>query len=204
MLKQLRRLSLAAFVVLAPSPAPAELAAQAAPQWKVDLAHSEMSFKIRHLMSKVSGTFNDWSGTITGDPKDWSKGTVEIVIQAASIDTRNERRDGHLKSNEFFDVAKFPTLAFKSTKVTVSGTRLTVAGDLTMHGVTKPVVLEGEYTGTTGAGDKQKVGFSFTTKLNRLDYGVTWNRAVEGGGVTLGDEVTIEINVEAVRAAGAA
>jgi len=193
-------------LVLALASLAAPLAAQGAPaaapatgSWKVDLAHSDITFRIRHLVAKVPGTFNQWTAKITGEPPAWTPGAVEVTIDAASIDTRNERRDNDLRSDNFFDVARYPTITFRSTKVEVQGSRLTITGDLTMKGVTKPVVLTGEYTGMMGAGERAKIGFSASTTINRLDWGITWNRAVEGGGVVLGDEVTIDINIEAAR-----
>lgn len=168
--------------------------------YRIDTGHSDVTFRIRHFMSRVSGTFNQWEGTITADPADWTTGTVEVTIQAASIDTRHERRDNDLRSGNFFDVATHPTITFRSTSVTVDGSRLTIAGDLTMRGVTKPVVLEGEFLGRMGEGTaRERIGFAARTRIDRTDFGVTWNRAVEGGGVMLGDDVDIEIAVEAVK-----
>ena len=168
--------------------------------YRIDTGHSDVTFRIRHFMSRVSGTFNQWEGTITADPADWTTGTVEVTIQAASIDTRHERRDNDLRSDNFFDVATHPTITFRSTSVTVDGARLTIAGDLTMRGVTKPVVLEGEFLGRMGEGTaRERIGFAARTRIDRTAFGVTWNRAVEGGGVMLGDEVDIEIAVEAVK-----
>ncbi len=181
---------------------PAPVVAAPAPiVWKIDLAHSDLSFRIRHLVSKVTGTINSWSGSITADPAALGGGSVEFTADMSTIDTRNAKRDEDLKSADFFEVAKYPTVTFKSTKVTANGSNLVVVGDLTMKGVTKPVTLNVEYLGTTGtpAVGKQKIGFHATGKLNRLDYGVTWNRAAEGGGVVLGDEVEIDINIEATR-----
>lgn len=198
----MRRLSALALVALAAAPLAAQGAPAAAPaagSWTIDLAHSDITFRIRHLVAKVPGTFNQWTAKIAGEPPAWAPSAVEVTIDAASIDTRNERRDNDLRSENFFDVAKFPTITFRSTKVEVQGTRLTITGDLTIKGITKPVVLTGEYTGMMGAGARTKVGFSASTTINRLDWGITWNRAVEGGGVVLGDEVTIDINVEAAR-----
>lgn len=168
--------------------------------YRIDTGHSDVTFRIRHFMSRVSGTFNQWEGTITADPADWTTGTVEVTIQAASIDTRHERRDNDLRSDNFFDVATHPTITFRSTSVTVDGSRLTIAGDLTMRGITKPVVLEGEFLGRMGEGTaRERIGFAARTRIDRTDFGVTWNRAVEGGGVMLGDDVDIEIAVEAVK-----
>lgn len=176
-------------------PVPADTAT-----FNIDKGHSELTFRIRHLMGRVSGTFTDWKGTITGDPVAWSGGSTEIVIQTTSIDTRLEKRDTHLRSADFFDAADFPQITFRSTSVAVTGNEVTLTGDLTIRGVTKPVVLAGEFLGTTGDGAKQRVGFHVSGKINRMDYGVAWNRNLETGGVLLGDDVELDISVEAVRA----
>lgn len=176
-------------------PVPADTAT-----FNIDKGHSELTFRIRHLMGRVSGTFTDWKGTITGDPVAWSGGSTEIVIQTTSIDTRLEKRDTHLRSADFFDAADFPQITFRSTSVAVTGNEVTLTGDLTIRGVTMPVVLAGEFLGTTGDGAKQRVGFHVTGKINRMDYGVAWNRNLETGGVLLGDDVELDISVEAVRA----
>ena len=168
--------------------------------YRIDTGHSDVSFRIRHMMSRTSGTFNEWSGSITADPTDWSTGSVDVTIQAASIDTRHPRRDADIRSDNFFDVETWPTITFKSRKVEVSGTALTITGDLTIRDVTRPVVLKGEFLGRSGSGPgKERIGFEASTTINRLDYGVKWNRALEGGGVLLGDEVEITINIEAIR-----
>ena len=169
--------------------------------WTIDTVHSEVSFRIRHLVSKVPGTFTSWHGTIVADPTNWNGGSVDVRIAAGSITTKNEKRDAHLRSADFFAADSFPEITFKSRSVEVTGSAITVAGDLTMRGVTKPVVLTGEFGGITGPPEprKQRIGFSVATKLNRLDYGVKYNRAVEGGGMLLGDDVDITINIEAVR-----
>lgn len=170
--------------------------------WNIDVTHSELTFRIRHFVTRVPGTFGTWKGTITADPANLAGGSVEVEIQAASIDTRNERRDADLRSERFFAVDSFPTISFKSTRVEVNGAALTIAGDLTMRGVTRPVVLTGEYLGTSGPPEprRQRIGFAATARINRLEWGVSWNRVVEGSGVMLGDDVEITINIEAVRA----
>ena len=184
--------------------APAALAAQAAPAaaglptWSIDVAHSEVNFRIRHFMSRVSGTFTDWSGTIQGDPANWSGGSVTATINVASVDTRQERRDADLRSGRFFAVDSFPTITFVSRSVVQAGDSLTVSGDLTMRGATKPVVLKGMVLGVM-PGERPRAGFEVTTILNRIDYGVMYNRVLEGGGTMLGDDVEIRINVEALR-----
>ncbi len=189
---------LASALVLA---VPASAAAQAAaplPTWNIDVAHSEVNFRIRHFMSRVSGTFTTWTGTIQADPAHWAGGSVTATIQTASIDTRQERRDADLRSARFFNADTFPTITFVSRSVAQQGDSLTIEGDLTMRGVTKPVVLRGVALGVM-PGERPRAGFEVTTTVNRLDYGVAWNRALEGGGMMLGDDVEIRINVEAVR-----
>lgn len=177
----------------APAPAPA-----APVRWQIDPSHSELTFRIRHMVSRVSGQFNTWSGTLTADPASLAGGSVSVDIQTASIDTNNERRDTHLRSADFFDAENHPTITFRSTRVVASGRDVTVHGDLTIRGVTKPVVLEGRMTEVGGAAGRRRIGFEAQTTLNRMDYGVAWNRAAEGGGVVLGDEVTISMAVAAV------
>jgi polyisoprenoid-binding protein YceI len=186
----------------APAPAApsARLSADTVATYRIDVGHSDISFRIRHMMSRTRGTFNQWAGTISADPADWTTGSVDVTIQAASIDTRHERRDADLRSDNFFDVETFPTITFRSTRVDVSGTTLSITGDLTIRDVTRSVVLQGEFLGVTGKGTpRERIGFEASTTINRLDYGVKWNRAVEGGGVLLGDEVEISIGIEAVR-----
>ncbi|HEU4882044.1 MAG TPA: YceI family protein [Longimicrobium sp.] len=167
-------------------------------RWQIDPAHSELTFRIRHLVSRVNGSFNTWSGTIVADPASLGGGSVSVDIQTASIDTNNERRDTHLKSADFFDVANHPTITFRSTRVETRGQELRVHGNLTIRGVTRPVVLEGRMLEVGGAAGRRRIGFEAETRINRMDYGVAWNRAAEGGGAVLGDEVTISIAIEAV------
>jgi polyisoprenoid-binding protein YceI len=166
--------------------------------WQIDAGHSDISFRIRHFMSKVRGTFKQWEGTITGDSANWADASVTVTIQTGSIDTGNERRDNDLRSDNFFDAANHPTITFKSTKVEPRGTELTITGDLTIRGVTRPVVLTGQFLGSQATGrGRARVGFEATTRIDRTAFGVTWNRVVEGGGVMLGDEVEIDLAVEA-------
>ena len=191
---------------------PSIAAAQAAPPaqagapvdpaaWRIDKNHSELSYQIRHFMSKVRGTFRDWKGTVTlPDPARWENASINVEIQTASIFTDNERRDADLRSSNFFAADSFPTMTFKSTRIERSGDAGKIYGDLTIRGVTKPVVLEGKFLGLqNNANGSQRLGFEAATTINRLDYGVKWNRAVEGGGVMLGDEVKIDIFIEAMR-----
>ena len=183
------------------TPGPVEPQPAAPVTWQIDATHSELSFRIRHLVSRVNGTFRDWKGTVVADPANLAGGSVNVEIQTASIDTRNERRDNHLKSADFFDAANHPAITFRSRRVEVNGQELKVHGDLTIRGVTKPVVLEGRALGVTGEPGKRRIGFEAETTVNRLDYGVAWNRAAEGGGVVLGDEVQIQMTVAAVEQA---
>lgn len=173
----------------------------AASTWDVDPAHTESSFVVRHMMvSNVRGQFGKTTGVIQQDDKDLSKSSAEITIDATTVDTREPKRDAHLRSPDFFDVEKFPTITFKSTKVTKGeGNALKVSGDLTIHGVTKPVVLNLEYTPETLAGGKMRRGLTATTKVNRKDYGLLWNKSIEAGGVIVGDEVTINVEMELIK-----
>jgi len=203
----IRRLSLvlavapivaAAQSAVAPQSPTVGASVKAPPTWKIDPTHSELSFTIRHMVSKVRGQFDAWSGTIVADPADWSTASVEVVAQTASIDTNNERRDADLRSDNHFDSEVNPTVTFKSTKVTrFAGDSLTVAGNLTMHGITRPVVLRGHFNGMTGVPGKRRAGFEAETTVNRKDFNMMWNRMVEGSSM-VGDEVRIEIDIAAV------
>jgi polyisoprenoid-binding protein YceI len=176
----------------------APVSAAAPVRWQIDATHSELTFRIRHLVSRVRGQFNTWSGTITADPAGLAGGSVSVDIQTASIDTNNERRDTHLRSADFFDAENHPTITFRSTRVEANGRDLRVHGDLTIRGVTKAVVLEGQMLEVGGTAGRRRIGFEAETQIDRMDYGVAWNRAAEGGGAVLGDEVTISIAIEAV------
>jgi polyisoprenoid-binding protein YceI len=169
--------------------------------YELDAAHSGVGFKVRHLFTKVPGRFSTFSGAIQFDPAKPAATRVTVEIDAASINTDNAKRDGHLKSPDFFDVEKFPKITFKSTAVKlVDATRATMTGDLTMRGVTKPVTLDVELLGQGPNGRGGMVaGFAATGKLNRTDYGVAWNRALEGGGSLLGDDVELTFSIEAVK-----
>jgi polyisoprenoid-binding protein YceI len=171
----------------------------------IDTAHSAASFSVRHLMvSNVRGDFGKVTGTVDWDGK---AGSVEATIDVSSINTRDEKRDGHLKSPDFFDVAKFPTITFKSTKIAADGKgKLKITGDLTIHGVTKSVVLnvEGPTAESKDPWGNTKIGAAATTKINRKDFGLGWNKALETGGVVVGDEVSITIDLELNKKAPAA
>ena len=170
-----------------------------ASDWEIDAAHSTAQFSVRHMMvSTVRGHFQKVSGIASLDDRDLTRSKVEVTIDAASIDTREAKRDEHLKSPDFFDVAKYPTIAFRSTKVEKAGAGYKVTGDLTIHGVTKPVVLTVDSVTAPQKNPWGKLvrGASATGKLNRKDFGLTWNKALESGGVLVGDEVNLQIDVE--------
>jgi polyisoprenoid-binding protein YceI len=174
------------------------LAAAEARTYSLDRSHSKVSFTIRHLMSEVDGRFRDFDGSITYDPQAPEKSAVEVTVQAASIDTANQRRDDHLRSPDFFEAEKHPTLSFKSTTVErESESALRVTGDLSIRGVTKQVTIPVRITGAMPYRGGEKVGFASDFTVDRKDFGVTWNRAVDQGGVLLGDDVAISIRVEA-------
>ena len=195
--------SLAALLVLAAS---ASLAPAAPTTWKVDPAHTDVGFTVRHIFSKVHGVFHDVEGTIVFDEADTSAIKVDASVKAVSVDTGNDERDSDLRGPSFFEVDKHPTLSFKSTKVTKAGKgKYKVAGDLTMHGVTKPVVFEAEFLGASAVGvDGQswgtKAGFSATTVVNRKDFGINWNKTLDNGSLMVDDMVTIAIDIEASKA----
>ena len=166
----------------------------------IDTAHSSVGFKVRHLVSKVSGGFNDFDGTIVADFGNLDASSVEFTIQATSIDTKNEKRDGHLRSADFFDVEKFPEITFKSSKITkIDSDSYAVVGSLTMHGVSKEITLTVDFLGEMTAMGGTRAGYELTTKLNRKDFEVSWNRALDAGGFVLGDDVEIDINLEVIK-----
>ncbi len=172
--------------------------------WNIDPAHSVAEFKVKHMMiSNVKGQFTAVSGTLALDEADIANSKIEATIDAASINTREPQRDAHLKSADFFDVEKFPTLSFKSTRVIRrSSDELTVDGDLTIHGVTRKVQfgVEGPTQPGKDPWGNTRIGISATTKINRKDYGLTWNAALETGGILVGDEVTITLDVQFIKA----
>lgn len=185
---------------LAIAPPPVSDTVPATTVWKIDITHSELLFRVRHLVSRVTGTFTDWEGVVTADSGAWNAGRVDVVVRTRSIDTNNERRDTHLRSADFFAVDSFPEMTFRSTRVQVDGNAVTLDGELTIRGFTRPVTLTGEYLGfTPGQEGRDRIGFAVSTRVNRLDFGLRWNRAAEAGGLVLGDEVTIDVTVAAVR-----
>lgn len=171
-------------------------------KYQIDPAHSTASFSIKHMMiAKVHGGFEKMSGSLTYDPKDPSQSQIDVSIETSSINTREPKRDEHLRSADFFDVAKYPAITFKSTRVSGDGDDLNVVGNLTIHGVTLPVTLK-----VDGPSEEQKdpwgnlrIGASATTKIKRKDFGLTWNAALEAGGVLVGDDVTITLDVQFVK-----
>ncbi len=168
--------------------------------WEIDSAHSLVEFAVKHMMfTTVKGRFAAVDGTIRADEGDPANSAVQVTIAVASIDTRDEKRDGHLRSPDFFDAEHHPTITFRSTRVTPTGdTTANVTGDLTMHGVTREITLDAEETGRgTSPFGPQVIGFTATTTLNRKDYGLGWNAALESGGVLVGEDVRISLDVEA-------
>jgi polyisoprenoid-binding protein YceI len=185
--------AVAALVLAAPS-------AAFAAEYVIDSAHSAATFSVKHLMvANVRGAFSNVTGTVNYDEKDVTKSTVEATIDVKTINTNEPKRDEHLRAPDFFDVEKYPTITFKSTKVEPAGEgMLKVTGNLTMRGVTKPVVLdvEGMTQEVKDPWGNSKRGATATTKLNRKDFGLTWNKALEAGGVAVGDDVKIAIDLE--------
>jgi len=178
------------------------LAAAAPIVYKVDSDHSGVSFTIRHFVSNVPGRFKDFDGAIKYDPQNPAASSVSFTIQAASIDTDNADRDNHLRGEDFFNVAKFPTLSFSSTSVkAVDADTLEVTGELTMKGVTKKVIVPVDVLGSVKTPRGEKAGFETAFKLDRKEYGITWNRALDAGGAVLGDDVKVTISIEADRQA---
>jgi polyisoprenoid-binding protein YceI len=172
--------------------------AMAADSWGIDKAHSDVSFNIRHLMSKVTGRFGEFDGKITADFQNLSGSSVEFTIKAASIDTANEDRDKHLRSADFFDVENYPEITFKSSKITkMDDNSFAVTGTFTMHGVSKTITIPVTYLGEiVDPWGKTKAGYELSTTLNRKDYGISWNKTLDAGSLILGDEVEISINLQ--------
>ncbi|OIO95290.1 MAG: hypothetical protein AUJ92_08215 [Armatimonadetes bacterium CG2_30_59_28] len=168
--------------------------------YQLDPVHSHISFKIQHLVGWVVGDFTKYEGTIKLDENQPEKSKVEVTIQTDSLDTRNDMRDKHLKSPDFFDVAKYPNMTFKSTAVTLKGKkRFYAQGDFTLHGITKSVILKSLFNGKLDKDPwgNRRTAFSATTTLNRKDFGITWNKQLDTGGWMVGDKVYITIDVEA-------
>lgn len=170
--------------------------------YALDTAHTQMGFVARHAMvTKVRGAFKEFEGTGYFDGEDPAKSTVSVTIKAASIDTRNEQRDGHLRTNDFLDAPNFPDLTFVSTGVQqLDSSNFRLTGDLTIKDVTRPLSIDFEFQGSaTDPYGNLRVGFEGSVPISRKDYGITWNAALEGGGVLVGDKVVLEFEVSAIR-----
>ena len=169
--------------------------------YEADTVHSNVIFKIRHLLSKATGQFKKYSATVEIDPEKRDTVNVSATIDVASIDTDDAKRDTHLRGEDFFDVAKFPTITFTGNKLTgvnAERTKGKLEGTLTIKGVAKPVVLDVEWFGTAvDPWGNQKAAFSGTTRLNRKDFGIVWNKTLDAGGYLIGEDVDVEINIEA-------
>lgn len=172
-----------------------------AANWEIDKVHSSVGFTIRHMVvSKVAGRFDDFSGTINFDGKNFAGATVEVSINPASINTGNANRDDHLKNPDFFAVDSLPQMGFKSKKV-IAGKdgAFKIIGDLTMHGVTKEVTLDAIFNGTMTAQGDTRAGFSATTTINRQDWGISYGKVLDTGGLALGNDVTVILEIEAIQ-----
>jgi polyisoprenoid-binding protein YceI len=173
-------------------------------KWVMDASHSLVEFSVKHMMiANVKGRFSKFEGTIDADPANLAAASLNVTVDAASIDTRDEQRDGHLRSADFFNVTEYPTLTFVSKSVQPQGgEEYLLVGDLTMHGVTKEVAFQLTFEGQgKDPWGNERIGFSAETKVNRKDFGLEWNAALESGGVLVGEQVKISIQVEAVKQA---
>ncbi|MCL5268485.1 MAG: YceI family protein [Bacteroidetes bacterium] len=170
--------------------------------WKIDPVHSEIKFKVRHLVvSSVTGQFNNFDATVEAEKSDFTDAKIQFEADVNSISTKNDQRDGHLKSADFFDAANYPKITFVSRSVTKKSDEYEIVGDLTIRGVSKPIKLTATYNGTVkGFGGTEVSGFEIRGKVNRFDYGLHWNGLTEAGGVVVGEEVKLEIEAELNRA----
>jgi len=195
-MKNMIMTAVAAFLILTVCPLMAQTA------WDVDTAHSSVQFRVKHLMiSNVSGSFDKMSGKITFDGENFTAVTAEAVIQSGSINTREPKRDEHLRSADFFDTETYPTIAFKSKRVeNIQDNRFQLVGDLTMRGTTREVILDVEATPVVkGMSGESRIGVHAVTRINRQDYGIKWNRALDAGGVVVGNRVDITLDLELVK-----
>ena len=200
-----RNALLAALAVTLMAPAAAraqavpEAASSTATKWVVDPVHSQVDFRIRHLVGRVRGTFTDWYGLLETQDRDWTHGTVRVTVQTRSLDTGNKYRDADLRSNRFFAVDSFPQMKFESTRIIARDSSVELRGVLTIKGRSRPIVLKGAYRGI--ARDREgheRIGFEASTTIDRRDFGITWNEVVAGVS-TIGDDVDITITIEAAR-----
>jgi len=173
----------------------------AAETYTIDPVHSSVDFTVRYMMlSNVRGSFNTFEGTIVYDPEDITKSSVNVTIKVASIDTANEKRDEHLRNPDFFDAATYPDITFKSTQVAKKGDGYVATGTLTMRGVAKTVSIPFDIVGKMkDMQGKTRLGVQGRVKLNRMDYGVSWSRALDAGGVVVGEEVTVDLDIQGVQ-----
>jgi polyisoprenoid-binding protein YceI len=190
------------FIAAALVAASAAIASAQSTTWNIDSAHSQAAFTVRHMgISNVNGRFGNVSGTIMIDPKDLTKSSVNATIDTTTVDTGVAQRDGHLKSPDFFDAAKYPTMTFVSKSITRSGDGYAISGDLTIHGVTKPVVLKVDAPEKEQLGPDNKLhrGFSATTTIHRQDFGLVWNGTLKSGDSMVGDDAKITLDIEAAK-----
>ena len=174
-----------------------------ATNYKIDPTHTQIIFKIKHLaISTVTGNFSTFEGSFEFDPEKISESKTSVKINSDSIDTSNQKRDEHLKNQDFFDVVKFPEISFVSKEIKdIDGKNFTIVGDLTIHGVTKMVVLKTEYNGSaTDPWGNERAAFSAEAKINRKDFGLTYNKLLETGGLVIGEDVKILIEIEGIKA----
>jgi polyisoprenoid-binding protein YceI len=175
-----------------------------AAEWEVDPAHSTVGFSIKHLLSQVRGNFGDFEGKFNFDPKAPAKASGKMTIKAASINTNNAKRDEHLRGPDFFDVEKYPTITFEAKSAKGSGKSYKVTGDMTMHGVTKPVTFDVDFNGVAkNMQGKNTAGFAARSTIKRQDFGIDWNKPVVGG-MILGSDVKLELDIEAAEVGGEA
>lgn len=170
--------------------------------WKLDASHSEITFKVKHMMiTNVTGTFKEFEGSASSDDDAFSNAGISFTAKTASVDTNSEQRDAHLKSAEFFDAEKYPTIEFTATKFTkVSGSDYKLQGNLNLHGVTKAIELDVEFGGLNkDPWGQTKAGFTVSGKINRADFGLTWNAALETGGVLVSEDVKINCEIQMVK-----
>lgn len=171
-------------------------------KWTIDMAHTNINFTVPHMMiAEVSGNFKEFEGTVVSSRDDFSDAVIDVTIKAASINTENPDRDAHLRSADFFDVEKYPVVTFKSTKTEANGTgKLKITGDLTIRGITKQVVLDAKFKGTAvNPWGKLIAAFKATTTINRKEWGLKWNAALETGGFLVGEDIELTLNVEVIQ-----